>query len=546
MKKLIAIAVALVMCLSLLPVVALAEGEYYVAGVGALCTSEWDAGDFANQMTANNDGTYSRVYSGVVPGTYEFKVTNGTWDTSWPGENYRFEITAACDVTITFNPADGSVVASGDNLVIPAPSSTFDSITVAGTGSLCGSEWNTGDAANNMTANGAVYTITYSSVAAGEHKFKFAANGSWNDNWGLPSGTALELGTAMDAVYNSQDIVLNLTAASDVTITLDLSAYDGGSKSGAKFTVTVGAAGSAPVAPAPGGDAAPADGTYIIAGTAGLCGTEWDTTNTMNTMIKKDDGTFSFTYVDVAAGNYEFKVTDGTWDNAWPSENYKFGVSATCDVTVTFDPATGSVTATGANVGEPSEGNPGGSTGDSGDTVTMYAHVPETWTEVRAWVWVRDAGGADTPVFSCGWPGEAMTKGDNGWYSIEIPANVNYVIVNNGSGVQTADLEKNDAGDCWVVVNIVDGAVDAKVHASEPGAEDLVPPTQAPTTQAPTQAPTTQAPTTQAPTTQAPTQPAPAEPAGVDTTTIIIGAVLILAAGVVGFVVTKAIIRKKQ
>jgi hypothetical protein len=411
MKKLIAIALVLVMCLSVLPMAALAAEEYYVAGVGALCGSEWDCGDFANMMNANGDGTYSMIYPAVAPGTYEFKVTNGTWDSCWPGENYRFEITAACDVTITFNPADGSVNATGANLQIPAPSSSFDSITIAGTGSLCGSEWNTSDAANQMTANGAVYTITYHNVPAGEHKFKFAANGSWNDNWGLPGGTALEQGVAMDAVYNSQDILLNLSAASNVTITFDLSAYDGGSKSGAKFTVTVGAATDAPVATQPSG-------------------------------------------------------------------------------------------------GEESTGN-----------IKVYAHVPESWTAPKVWVWER-VGSTDTPAFAA-WPGEAMTKADNGWWVIEVPSNINYVIINDGGSAQTADLEKNDPGDCWVAVTIVDGMIDGKVYASEPSLEDITPPT--------TQAPATQAPVT---------EPA-ADNGGIDAWVWIVIGVAVVAVVVVVVIVAK-------
>ena len=436
MKKLIAIALVLVMCLSVLPMAALAAEEYYVAGVGALCGSEWDCGDFANMMNANGDGTYSMVYPAVAPGTYEFKVTNGTWDSSWPGENYRFEITAACDVTITFNPTDGSVNATGASLRIPAPSSTFDSITIAGTGSLCGSEWNTGDIANQMTANGAVYTITYTNVPAGEHKFKFAANGSWNDNWGLPGGTALEMGTAMDAIYNSQDILLNLSAASNVTITLDLTAYNGASKSGAKLTVSVGAAGDAPVATQPSG-------------------------------------------------------------------------------------------------GEDTQPEAGG-------TLKVYAYVPDSWANPGIWAWDDNQKNA----FSA-WPGEAMTKADNGWWYAEVPAWVQNVIINGNNGsAQTADLDMPQTGDMWIPVTIVDGVVTAEIYYSEPNLEDITPPTtQAPATQAPTQAPT-QTPS-QAPT-QAPTQPAPTEPAGLDPMIIVIGAILILAAGAAGFLVTKAIISKKK
>ena len=84
------------------------EGAYYVAGVSALCGSEWNAADAANQLVWNGTtGLFEKVYENVQPGTYQFKITDGTWNNAWgkDGQNYTFEVTAVCDVTITFDAA---------------------------------------------------------------------------------------------------------------------------------------------------------------------------------------------------------------------------------------------------------------------------------------------------------------------------------------------------------------------------------------------------------------------------------------------------------
>ena len=82
MKKLIAIMLAAMMCLSVLPFAAMAAGSYYVAGTASLCGSEWAKDDPANMMQENADGTFSMVYTNVPVGNHYFKVTDGTWSTS--------------------------------------------------------------------------------------------------------------------------------------------------------------------------------------------------------------------------------------------------------------------------------------------------------------------------------------------------------------------------------------------------------------------------------------------------------------------------------
>ncbi len=379
MKRTFAILIAAVLCLLMLPVSALAAAQYYVAGEEGLCGNAWAVDDSMNAMTDNGDGTWSITYPGVAAGTYQFKVTAGNWDQSWGknGQNYAFEVKSDCDVTITFNSETTEITVTGDS-VGEVTGIVVDAIRVVGNGSvdwLNGANWDPAADANKMTADGNVYTVTYKDVPAGsDYQFKFAANGSWNDNWGLPEGTALEIGTAMDAVYNAQNIVLSLSKAADVTITLDLSDFDYSSKGGAKLTVAVKEISAEPA----------------------------------------------------------------------PTEEQK-----------------------------PTEGEP------AADTRKVYAHIPASWSAPGVWAWDDNQKNA----FDA-WPGLSMTEGEGGWWTAEVPAWIQNIIINgNGGSAQTADLDVDQQADMWIVVAEDNSAV---IYYEEPDLGQVTPPTEEtqPTTEA--------------------------------------------------------------
>ena len=87
------------------------DGVYTVAGSEALLGSNWDV--TKNRMTANGDGTYSLTLTGVDLSTSPaYKVVkNYSWDEAWPASDRPIGISMAgtYDITINFNPADGSV-----------------------------------------------------------------------------------------------------------------------------------------------------------------------------------------------------------------------------------------------------------------------------------------------------------------------------------------------------------------------------------------------------------------------------------------------------
>ena len=114
------------------------EGDYYVAGSGAVFGVEWDPCVAQNKMAdEDQDGIYTITYFDVAAGTYEFKVTDGTWDRSWGlnggVDNCQLILTRESnDVQISFDSRTGLVEAELIN-VEPEPSEpdgTFMNITV--------------------------------------------------------------------------------------------------------------------------------------------------------------------------------------------------------------------------------------------------------------------------------------------------------------------------------------------------------------------------------------------------------------------------------
>ena len=68
-----------------------------------------------------------------------------------------------------------------------------------------------------------------------------------------------------------------------------------------------------------------AEASYYVAGTASLCESNWNCSDPGNKMtLNEETGLYEKLFYSVPAGNHEFKVTGGTWDNCWPGSNYSF------------------------------------------------------------------------------------------------------------------------------------------------------------------------------------------------------------------------------
>ena len=83
--------------------------------------------------------------------------------------------------------------------------------------------WDPGVAGNKMTEQNGVYSITFTNVAANsELLFKFAINGTWDENYGCISDTKNELNKTLSNIEAfGTNIMFGLTEPADVTISFN-------------------------------------------------------------------------------------------------------------------------------------------------------------------------------------------------------------------------------------------------------------------------------------------------------------------------------------
>lgn len=303
MKKILLMLVALIAT----SFSAMAEDIYIVAGSEELCGTVWDGTDLNNKMTDNGDGTYSKTFTNVaVKNGYQFKVVKNS--TEWYGDeadnNITFNVTTACDVTITFNTTTFKSTVTGTG--VQAYVFNVEKVVAVGNGVgawLNGADWVVDADANKMTqVADKVYEISFDNVPVGEEDYmvKFATNGSWADNFG---GIFEASGKESDAMYNSGNITFNLEKAGTVTLRLDLSKFDYATRTGAKFVVTL-----------PGSE--PAELTYFMKHPWG--GGEW----TWKPMAKNTDKKFAMLDGDGEVAEYGW-IVNGKWGDNGVSINAK-------------------------------------------------------------------------------------------------------------------------------------------------------------------------------------------------------------------------------
>lgn len=302
MKKILLMLVALIAT----SFSAMAEDIYIVAGSGDLCGTSWDGTDLNNKMTDNGDGTYSKTFTNVaVMNGYQFKVAkNGEeWYGDEAGNNITFNVTTACDVTITFNATTFKSTVTGTG--VQAYVFNVEKVIAVGNGAgawLNDAAWDPNADVNKMTeVADKVYEITFDNVPVDEgYMVKFATNGSWTDNFG---GFFEASGKESDAMYNSGNITFNLEKAGTVKLRLDLSKFDYATRTGAKFVITL-----------PGSE--PAELTYFMKHPWG--GADW----TWKPMAKNTEKKFAMLNGDGEVAEYGW-VVNGKWGDDGVSINAK-------------------------------------------------------------------------------------------------------------------------------------------------------------------------------------------------------------------------------
>ena len=302
MKKILLMLVALIAT----SFSAMAEDIYIVAGSEELCGTVWDGTDHNNKMTDNGDGTYSKTFTNVAAKNgYQFKVVkNGVeWYGDEADNNITFNVTTACDVTITFNATTFKSTVTGTG--VQAYVFNVEKVVAVGNGVgawLNGAAWDPNADANKMTqVADKVYEITFDNVPVDEgYMVKFVTNGSWADNFG---GFFEASGKESDAMYNSANITFNLEKAGTVKLRLDLSKFDYATRTGAKFVITL-----------PGSE--PAELTYFMKHPWG--GGEW----TWKPMAKNTEKKFAMLNGDGEVAEYGW-VVNGKWGDNGVSINAK-------------------------------------------------------------------------------------------------------------------------------------------------------------------------------------------------------------------------------
>lgn len=385
-----------------------------------------------------NDGTYD-IYSASIPADVTGIVINGIKDdgsgaldqtpdittgiTNGAGWKMNWDNGNLAETYVYSGTGEGGN--TGDNTGNTNNGVNFGSYTVAGTAGLCGSEWDVNNTDNDLTADeNGIYSITYQNVPAGDHKFKVAADHSWDNAW------------------PGQDYSLSISEEGcSVTISFN--------PANATVTVKVLNAAGEDVTPENGGNSGGATGdgnTYTVAGVAGLCGSEWNPGDTYNDMtFNAETGLYEKTFTGIPAGDYECKVAaNHSWDLAWGGDageygNYAFSIFDEQNVTITFDPATGTVSHTISESTGADENRPSGPSVDIDESklITVYLSNSANWLTPYAHVWIE--GPTDTPL--AGWPGvEMLWDSEKLLYYIEIPAAYDSVVFSDNSNPQTADL----------------------------------------------------------------------------------------------------------
>ncbi len=228
MKKMIAIVLALMLCVSALSVVAFAAEDTITVHVqmpeGAAQPSLWAWEGTNNafsawpgeKMTLNGDWYEIEVPNWV---TGLIVSTNGNVD-----QTDDTTVEAGKDVWLVCVMGDdgkydvASVSYDGgqtEEQPEEKPEVVIDAYYVAGTGALCNNkEWDPAAAENKMTkGEDGIWTITYTAVPAGEHKLK-VTGGSWDNCWGAISNGDAD-GNIVFTLEEATDVVVKFNPANN-------------------------------------------------------------------------------------------------------------------------------------------------------------------------------------------------------------------------------------------------------------------------------------------------------------------------------------------
>jgi len=407
-------------------------GDYTYQGVLDLTEKTTDI-SFKLTPTSSN----SMIWIG--PGQLTLEDENGWVSTASDG-NFKLANSTSGYKTYTFTATwkHGSNAANGWTLKVEGKDKREEPIattyTVAGTpDAIFGTAWDATNTANDMTENNGIYTFTKTGVeltAGDEIMFKVVENHNWDTSYGTAEG-------------GNVNYKVKVTGSHDITITFDPTVGI------PEITLT--------------DDEAPAydytQHTYRICGTdlfGGWVATQDDATANPMTLT---DGKFVWTKTDyvVTSDNktghsYRIRVDNEYKEDAAPfniagissNKDFEFDKVGTYDITITFDPATATVSHELTRHPVPAK------------DYTVKVVNSGNWDAMNVYAW--NDGGSITGE----WPGTAATLSEEkaGEFSIytytfenlEEDAVPTGIIFNAGIDMpQTADLQFEDGKTYWPV-----------------------------------------------------------------------------------------------
>jgi hypothetical protein len=195
---------------------------FYVAGShqGWVNNSDQMNDNGINGDVTASDGIYSLEMSIAAVDRYEWKVTDGTWNNTWPTSNNNWFNTSAINQTVLFT-FDTNLIGDG---WAPDPNTTNVNVTpttIVAVGNFQDEEGEVGDWTNNSTVtamydNGTngdwasgdgVYCYHATSLPAGSYEYKAVQSGSW-DSWGTDGRNINGISWQFTTTTANQDVYL--------------------------------------------------------------------------------------------------------------------------------------------------------------------------------------------------------------------------------------------------------------------------------------------------------------------------------------------------
>ncbi len=260
---------------------------YTVVGIHSLCDVNWDPTYLNNDMIDLGNGVYQKVYTDVIAGDIEFKVAEDySWENSFGTKGNAIGSPNCMDtvlhndaiVEINFETKTGIVSWTIDYPNLPTEATTESktelkkelktkpakakvtepvtepvtkpitepiseqvtepitnstepvvpdcTYTVAGTPNLCGSNWDSADANNDMIDIGdGLFQKVYTGVNAGDIEFKIVENYSWDNSFGLEGNALGSLNCVDEVLFDDATVTISFDIATGL-VTWDITYPD--------------------------------------------------------------------------------------------------------------------------------------------------------------------------------------------------------------------------------------------------------------------------------------------------------------------------------